>query len=666
MNKISRFTLTPNFSPVINIVKFVFSLVCFMTFSISAMAQDTLLTSIGPPDIAKKVDISGELSIHIADDFDQKIVEHFYFLEVQDSDVVYELEIEKHEAKKLKPKQKIRIKGKKTSDKKIKVEEIIYMEIGGGKSGGGGGGKNGGFLGKRSTVVILINLLDAQHTASNDVIANVMWGPENSVRDVYLDNSNDALDFTPSTVHGPYTVPYSSAGGCQYRTWSDAVNTLAKADGVSLNGDHLVYFLPPGNGCSFGGVATLGGNQSWLASPNVFATIHELGHNLDMAHSGSDPENDRTINAQYGDNSGMMGASYNLTYANPLRAEHLGYLSNSAITELSTTPSISNYTLSPLVLGQETPANAQVLKIPAKDGGYFYFSVRNDYGYDVNLNSSYRTGLSVHRGDAATPRNTTAYIKTLSDGESFIDELSGITVTQTASAADNSWVNFDVQIVPTFDSAQPSFNISAYGGGFRTYAKQFEATQHGVTITNNDAVGTPATTWTLSFTNLRGLLTGVISEPTVTLAAGESKTLLLSVNINESPDATASFKVDLKDLDGNSPVHFDERDYGYITVNSLLGEKPLPPTNLDASTYKSKGKLRLRINWTASPSPDIQRYEVMFDGEPLPSRFSSSSGTAVDLNASSYASGTYSVVVATRNNDGQVSEPSIPVTVVIP
>ncbi|MBK6958288.1 MAG: hypothetical protein IPH22_07755 [Nitrosomonas sp.] len=49
--------------------------------------------------------------------------------------------------------------------------------------------------------------------------------------------------------------------------------------------------------------------RAWIAGTTGMIFAHELGHNLNLAHAGTDPENDSTINNVYGDYSDPMGSS---------------------------------------------------------------------------------------------------------------------------------------------------------------------------------------------------------------------------------------------------------------------------------------------------------------------------------------------------------------------
>ncbi len=117
-------------------------------------------------------------------------------------------------------------------------------------------------------------------------------------------------------VFGPITID-ADPMICSRNTWSQLVDQKLIEQGVDLNlYRHKIYNLPnyTNLGCgNFSGWADIGCGTScriWMMYNHRFVFEHELGHNLGMDHSSTDPENDGIVNSEYGDNSDIMGSPY--------------------------------------------------------------------------------------------------------------------------------------------------------------------------------------------------------------------------------------------------------------------------------------------------------------------------------------------------------------------
>ena len=99
-------------------------------------------------------------------------------------------------------------------------------------------------------------------------------------------------------------------GSCNYTTWANAADNEAVLLGVDLSlYQHKMYIFPGSANCGWAGLAQVSGVRSWYRTghPRVFA--HQLGHNLGMRHGSTDPDNDWVVDEEYGDLSGIMGAT---------------------------------------------------------------------------------------------------------------------------------------------------------------------------------------------------------------------------------------------------------------------------------------------------------------------------------------------------------------------
>lgn len=138
--------------------------------------------------------------------------------------------------------------------------------------------------------------------------------------------------------------------------------------------------------------------RAWIAeaeSGMVYA--HELGHNMGMAHVGTDPGNDGTIDVAYGDSSDPMGSSraWHVFSAPPV--DQMGWYAgiSGAVTTVTTSgaydlAAIGNYPI--------TSGVPSVLRIAKKDSSDFYYlSYRQPLSYDSTLSATYTSGVNIHR-----------------------------------------------------------------------------------------------------------------------------------------------------------------------------------------------------------------------------------------------------------------------------
>ena len=135
------------------------------------------------------------------------------------------------------------------------------------------------------TAVILLNFTNDQRQPwTPSQVADVMFGPTNSVNAYYQESSYGNVSFT-GTVFGWVTVPYDNSG-CDSWDWGQAAQLAA---GINPNDyTNIVYIWPQASSCFWGGMANIGGQYSWINGwLAVLPLAHELGHNLGVQHAGS-------------------------------------------------------------------------------------------------------------------------------------------------------------------------------------------------------------------------------------------------------------------------------------------------------------------------------------------------------------------------------------------
>jgi hypothetical protein len=282
--------------------------------------------------------------------------------------------------------------------------------------------------GPQQTILILLNFTNATISCSAVMVSNLVFSlTPGSVNSVYLATSFTNLLWSGIAV-GPYSITYGS-GSCDPNGWANAADAAATAAGIDLAAyAHKVYVLPGSGTCGWGGLATVGGNPSraWVSSCDlVFQYAHEMGHGLGMNHASSDANNDGVIDAEYGDSSDFMSASYVLTGLNAPHMAQMQWMAEQKIQVLSVS---GTYQLAPLELASGNTGWPQILTfdIPGSSDSY-YISYRQSIGVDNYLASGYTSGITVHRWCCGS---NTRIIQVLTDGAAFTDSASGLTVRQ--------------------------------------------------------------------------------------------------------------------------------------------------------------------------------------------------------------------------------------------
>jgi hypothetical protein len=185
--------------------------------------------------------------------------------------------------------------------------------------------------------------------------------------------------------------------------------------------------------------------------------VHELGHNLGMHHASTDPENDGIRNEEYGDFSDPMGKSRMEHGFNAPHADQMNWFDAYPGSLIPVTSS-GVFDLQPLTAHPLYTGGTRALVIAKPDSrSNYYLSYRQNNAHDESLDPLYTRGVNIH---THTGRQRTLHVATLVDGEIFEDEANGITITQTGTAPDGSYVTVDVEThVP-----EPQVGISLFAG----------------------------------------------------------------------------------------------------------------------------------------------------------------------------------------------------------
>jgi len=211
--------------------------------------------------------------------------------------------------------------GKGVSFAEVSLDALVSA------SSGANSRRDYGVMGTRSVLVVRVVAKDKSTTAtverlSDSVFGNGADGSVDTVtmRSQYLACSYDQLDFVEADDRNgrdinirngavTVTVPSATSAGDTVimNEIADILNAQFGVSSPSALADHVMMCMPPGtmSGIAFANVDSW---RSWYDDDwctHLSAQMHEVGHNIGLAHSNHDGK-------AYEDKSGVMGYAYRL------------------------------------------------------------------------------------------------------------------------------------------------------------------------------------------------------------------------------------------------------------------------------------------------------------------------------------------------------------------
>jgi hypothetical protein len=316
----------------------------------------------------------------------------------------------------------------------------------------------------RSVAVILFNFADDPRRPYTPEQARQAVFTGNASVSSYLRESSYGRVELSGDVFGWYTIP-EERDGCRFGQWGKAAEAAARSAGVDVGAyQHRVLVFPNVPACDWTGMAELPGSLSWINGElSVRIVAHELGHNLGAHHAGGlrctaggvrvAVGGSCTVD-EYGDPFDIMGAGERHT-SNWNKAR-LGWLAGS---NLATATANGTFTLT----AQETlTSDLQVLRIPRRDGLFYYLELRRPFGsffdnfaladpavrgISVRLAPDYSSTLQSRLIDT-TPGTDTFADAPLTAGRTFADSDNGIWVVNRGIAAGRAVVEIALGAPP--------------------------------------------------------------------------------------------------------------------------------------------------------------------------------------------------------------------------
>ncbi len=600
--------------------------------------------------------LEGEFEIIRFDDFERGRSETRYFLHEPKSGRRMELVFES-EPKHLRTGHQVRVRGRGHGPRAFHADEVATL---GGGGSDGGSGSVAAAPEARAAVVLMVDLSDARASDRYTMgqLASAMWTGARSLDGLYQDASFDRLSFPPDTngdgaadAFGPFAINHSAAS-CDYSAWANAADSAASASGVNLAlYRHRVYVLPRYDqlSCGWAGLANVGCGsycRSWIAegeSPMVY--VHELGHNLGMAHAATDPENDGAVNVEYGDYSDPMGLSRAWHVFNAPHADQMLWFSTFPGT-IATVTTSGVYDLRPMAVHPLQTGGLRALRIAKPNsGGYYYLSFRQAVGYDESLASTCTQGVNIHRY-AGSGYGFTTFIDSLATGESFQDPANGLSVTQLARASDGSYATVEVAFGCVLRAPSVAVSPASQAG------LPGAVLAYSVSVTNRDGAGCDPGSFALSASFPSGL-SGSFGQASLSLAPGATGSTSLNVATPAS-DGSRSFTVQASGASGT----------GSASASALTDwTAPTAPANLAASIQK---KTQVKLVWTAASDAGgsgVASYRIHREGGSGPRDTTATTPSYVDTQTTSGV--TYTYTVRAVDGLGNVSAASNAATIAV-
>jgi chitodextrinase len=336
---------------------------------------------------------------------------------------------------------------------------------------------------ERKVAIILLNFSnDARQPWTREQVRAAAFDDATKSVAAYYRQASWGQLLLSGDVLGWYTIPESSASGCNYSAWSTSANAAATTAGVNLaNYQHVVYAFPSVSSCGWSGLAYMPGRYSWLnnAGTSLRTMAHELGHNFGTHHAStlnctqsgvrvslSATASNCTLN-EYGDPFSVMGASSKYEPTNYSRG-NFGWLQAANTLTVS---AAGDYQLNPInpydttavqsLRVKRTSSTFLTLELRQPDGSYFDSFASTDpavTGVSVRITTEYTTRSQSQLLDA-NPSTAGFADAPLQSGQTLVDPLTGVSITTVSVASTGATVR--VSFAPDVSAPTQPANLAA-------------------------------------------------------------------------------------------------------------------------------------------------------------------------------------------------------------
>jgi hypothetical protein len=509
-------------------------------------------------------------------------------------------------------------------------EGMENLAFAGGNGGGSGTPASGltNTFGEKHALAIMVRFQDkpGEQPWTVQQVSDLLFG---QMSDYYRENSYQQTWFTGDATDW-LTIGMNSTVCDYWQLASLAQQAAGNAGYVLADYSRRIYVFPR-NACSWAGLATVGGSQSWL---NGFLTLrvaaHESGHNFGLEHSRAldcdTPIAGNCSHWTYGDVHDVMGLSAS-GHFNAIQKDRLGWLGFGTLPPISTIEADGTYSLEPY----ESPGSGpKALKIPRSvdpvtgTRSWYYVEYRQAIGFDSYLasNANMLGGVVIHSGrddDGSsvelldmTPNTASGTVDfndaALTAGQSFTDIDAGVTIT--THSAGGSQASVGVSISP--DACVPSNPTIAFASSESEWVPAGTSVEYSVAVTNNDDPNCPDATFALMATSPTGW-TGGYDNASAVLAPGATSTRVLTVTSPSS--ASDGFYSVLVTATNNAMPAFAASANGTYVVSNPLPNRPPVAVNDNATTMAGTAVTMAVLDNDSDPDGDALSVVVVTQGQ---------------------------------------------------
>ena len=463
-------------------------------------------------------------------------------------------------------------------------------------------------MGEQKTVVILVNFTD--NTAQPKTAAelnNLVFG---QVSDFFWENSYQKT-FVSGDTFGWFTIPASTVQ-CNWDLVVQEGNRAAVAAGANLSAyTQFVYLYPNASGCVGGGGGTIGPNGekrvfvNGESGFNVWMIAHEMGHGFGLGHSDAldcdvSPLGNNCVTFGYGDVADTMAGA---GHFNAFQKERLGWLNATGAPPITTVTSSGRYLIDRYETTGTTPKALKILKSTDAATGqktWYYVEYRQPIGFDSVLagRGNLTSGILVRTGTLGsystvsllldmTPNSASLAGLDFEDGalaigRSFVDAVSGVTIT--LAGADANGATIDVSVggatpTPTCTRVAPGISLS----GPTAAVAAGSTVSYTLSLSNQDSSACAATTFNLARSIPSGWI-GALTASSLSLSPGATSSTTLSVT-SASNAADGGYGIGVGASSSSGSVHTANASATYTVAAAQSSGTLTGTVGTDKSSY---------------------------------------------------------------------------------
>jgi hypothetical protein len=545
--------------------------------------------------------VTGLLTVIHADDFENRRAELVHFIRDERTGQPFQVRFDRGAPGNLRSDARVTLSGRaRASELYVLSDDVTDSTTAPLSTGQTAASSTLAVSGDQHTLVMVANFIDTAVACSVADVDNVMFSNPSgySVAALYRDNSRGQLSFSGDVV-GPFTIDARATDACNPSAWGLQAEAAAAASGVDPASYARKIYVMPDNSCPASGYGTTGGSPSraWVFAcsiPGVYA--HEIGHNLGMDHASD-------LTSEFGDWTDPMAVSTNqLRGLNAPHRQQLGWLAADRLLQITQS---GYYDVAPLSIDPATATAPQAIAIRKPDSGeYYYLSYRISEGFDNNISGWYRDHrLSVHRYKGDGSSTNTYLVAGLADGEHFVDQANGDTVTMVSHSVTHATAR--VEFSSPCPVATPSVSLTPRDQRGPAGA----GAKYVISVSNTDGSSCPPSTIALKAT-VPGGWDAAVSPASLTVAAGAGGSAELTVRSTSSASpGTYGVSVDLSDA--ATPSHGTLASGSYTVEGDTVA--PSAPSGLIVTTNQKLKQIDLSWN-ASSDNVGVTSYSVVRNG----------------------------------------------------